>query len=159
MAGDRGMDSNTVWAIAVVHHVAPAARDTLWIFPILFLSFLGLTDILLAHTTIAFVTRSPKLPLRSSLLAFLAWIQVGIGYAPFLVWQGRSFRPELETSLQAIYLSFVTLATLGYGDITPNKSEPVALALVTAELFIGLYFVTIIIAIIASWANRDFKKS
>jgi hypothetical protein len=136
---------------------SPAARDTLWIIPLLLFTFLGLADILLAHTTIAFVTRSPALPLRSSLLAFFAWIQVGVGYAAFLAWQGKNFTPSLETASQAIYLSFVTMATLGYGDITPNKSEPLALWLVIFELFIGLYFLTVIIAIIASWANRESK--
>jgi len=121
----------------------------------LFFTFLCLADILLAHTTIAFVTRSPALPLRSSLLAFFAWIQIGIGYATFLAWQGKNFTPTVETVHQAIYLSFVTMATLGFGDITPNILEPLALWLVIVEILIGLYFLTIIIAIIASWANRE----
>jgi hypothetical protein len=43
-----------------------------------------------------------------------------------------------------IYFSFVTLATLGYGDITP--AHPLARMLSTTEAMIGTFFVAVVVA-------------
>jgi hypothetical protein len=43
-----------------------------------------------------------------------------------------------------VYLSYVTLTTLGYGDITPTR--PIAASLVTLEAVIGQIYLTVLVA-------------
>ena len=43
-----------------------------------------------------------------------------------------------------VYLSYVTLTTLGYGDITPTR--PIAASLVTLEAVVGQIYLTVLVA-------------
>ncbi len=47
-----------------------------------------------------------------------------------------------------IYYSFVTLATLGYGDIVPDTSLTRSVAIV--EAVIGQFYVAIVVAVLVS---------
>jgi len=49
-----------------------------------------------------------------------------------------------EHSVDALYFSFVTLTTLGYGDITPTS--PIAKMLVCMEAVVGQLFLAILVA-------------
>jgi voltage-gated potassium channel Kch len=54
------------------------------------------------------------------------------------------------------YFSFVTLTTLGYGDISPVT--PIAKVLVMLEAVVGMFYIAIIVASLIG-AARDKKKS
>jgi len=57
-------------------------------------------------------------------------------------------------TLMLLYFSFVTITTLGYGDITPQGG--IAQMLVTAEAIIGQLYLTIFVArLIAGYVARD----
>ncbi len=56
-----------------------------------------------------------------------------------------------------MYFSFVTLTTLGYGDITPL--HPIARSLVTIEALIGQLFPAILLARLASLELLDREKT
>ncbi|TMA80313.1 MAG: hypothetical protein E6J72_08700 [Deltaproteobacteria bacterium] len=59
-------------------------------------------------------------------------------------------RPTMPDALIShfVYFSFVTLTTLGYGDVTPN--HPIARSLVTVEALIGQLFPAILLARLVS---------
>lgn len=52
--------------------------------------------------------------------------------------------PRVMTGFDAFYFSFVTLSTVGYGDITPVSK--VARMLAVMEAVVGMFFVTLLIA-------------
>lgn len=57
---------------------------------------------------------------------------------------GPVIRFEGEQSTEALYFSFVTLTTLGYGDITPKT--PAAKMLVSFEAVVGQLFLAVLVA-------------
>jgi len=52
--------------------------------------------------------------------------------------------PWLENFSTATYFSFVTITTLGYGDILPVT--PLARFLVTMEAIVGVFYMAIVVA-------------
>jgi len=57
-----------------------------------------------------------------------------------------------------IYFSFVTLTTLGFGDITPL--DPIARALVYTEAIVGQLYIAILIGtLVGNIAGRHKSKS
>jgi len=52
--------------------------------------------------------------------------------------------PPVDFEASMLYYSFVTLTTLGYGDITPRS--PLAMALTTLEAIVGQLFLVVIVA-------------
>jgi voltage-gated potassium channel len=57
--------------------------------------------------------------------------------------------------MRGIYFSFVTLATLGYGDIVP--ASDVARGLAILEAVIGQFYLTVVVARLVSlysWPSR-----
>jgi voltage-gated potassium channel Kch len=52
--------------------------------------------------------------------------------------------PWLENFPTATYFSFVTITTLGYGDILPVS--PLARFLVTMEAIVGVFYMAIVVA-------------
>jgi voltage-gated potassium channel len=62
-----------------------------------------------------------------------------------------------EARLQSfIYFSFITLTTLGYGDITPQTQG--AGALCQAEAIVGQFFIAVLVARLVSMYGSDMKK-
>ncbi len=55
--------------------------------------------------------------------------------------------------MSAIYFSFVTIATVGYGDIAPKST--LAQFTVVSEIMVGLYLLAVILGIVARWVPRS----
>ena len=108
-----------------------------------------IADYLLANTAIAYVTRSPKNPLRSVILTLGVFANVALGFSVWHALQASSFAPTL-TFVSAIYFSFTTIATVGYGDITPRS--PLAQLTVVSEIMVGVYLLAVILAVVTGWA-------
>ncbi len=64
--------------------------------------------------------------------------------------------PQNPNFWQFFYFSFVTLATLGYGDITP-KSDLVK-GLVIIEVVLGVGWVTVIFAAVIAHLQSKFSE-
>lgn len=59
------------------------------------------------------------------------------------------FTPQI-----GIYFSFVTIATLGYGDITP--ADPVTRGIAVSEAVIGQFYMAVLVArLVSAYAKRD----
>ncbi len=57
------------------------------------------------------------------------------------------------TDLQTIYFSFVTSATIGYGDIAPK--DPLVMKLVVMQIMLSLFFLVIVITTITNRLHDD----
>jgi len=112
-------------------------------------------DSLAYNTSVAFVTQQPRLPLRSALFGGIAFFELSLAFAVlYLCLPAGTMTPPLDR-LTAPYFSLVTIVTLGYGDISPSHCSILALVLVMAEILIGLYFLSILFAIMVGWANQS----
>ena len=112
-----------------------------------------LLDILLVHTSqAARLTRKPKHFLRSLILSLSSYFEIAVVFAVLYGLVAYQFNPPLGAR-RALYFSFVTIATLGYGDIVPHSDGWTAQLFVIAEIAIGLYFVAIVIARFVAWGS------
>ncbi|MCA9683286.1 MAG: two pore domain potassium channel family protein [Myxococcales bacterium] len=82
------------------------------------------------------------------------WALVHLGLDATL---SGAFNRSLQTSqgfTDAFYFSFVTLTTLGYGDIVPT--HPLTQALVTVEALVGqVYLVVLVARLVSLWGPRE----
>jgi hypothetical protein len=79
----------------------------------------------------------------------LALLFAGWFWSIWKVWPADSFNISADATFgDFFYFSVVTIATLGYGDITP-KSAP-ARALVLSEVVLGVGWITVVFAAVMS---------
>ena len=69
---------------------------------------------------------------------------------------GAASPDEATGAGQWVYYSFVTLTTLGYGDILPVS--PAARALAYAEAIFGVFYMAIVVAMVVSAYTAEFQK-
>jgi voltage-gated potassium channel len=93
------------------------------------------------------------------LLLGLIWAILYVFIAEIIpgAFNGIAQAPWIENFATAIYFSFVTITTLGYGDISP--AMPLARFLVFMEAIIGVFYMAILVASLigVSLADRDTK--
>jgi len=122
------------------------------------LIFWRVIDIYLTNISITFTSRFPSNPIRSVLYSFVGYVQIALCYAFLYVVLGSSqFDFKNVTPTDAIFFSIGTMATVGYGDLKPATEG--AKILVASELVLGLFFVAIIIAQVASWAMLSKREA
>lgn len=106
--------------------------------------------------TLRYVLLSRQVTTDSISAAIVAYLFIGLAFGSayycLVVLDARSFSipsdmpvansAELETSM--IYYSYVTLATLGYGDIAPRL--PLSQMLAVIEAIIGQFYIAVVIA-------------
>jgi hypothetical protein len=115
-----------------------------------------LYDIVLLSTYATFVSRYPAHPLRSLTLNLSSFFQCAVVYAVAFKLAGNLFSRPLGT-IDSIYFSMATIATVGYGDIQVSGSLHCAWIvelLIMSEIIIGLYMLAGLIAVVAGWANQ-----
>ncbi len=89
---------------------------------------------------------------RSLKSVFINYIEVCLNYAVIYSYFNYTtpdfFKEKLTTDIQAIYFSFVTSATVGYGDIV--TTHPIGQMLVISQIILFLFFVGLFISFFAS---------
>lgn len=113
------------------------------------LALYGLTGLIAAAATLKFVVQSPTVDGETVYAALstylLAGLFFGVVYSAIEFMQPDSFSgPDPFTEATAVYYSFVTLATLGYGDFLP-RSE-LARGVATFEVIGGQLFLAVMVA-------------
>jgi len=110
--------------------------------------------------TIRHVLRESEVTIDSIFAAIVAYVFAALAFAAIYsavyVLAPASFHfPEAVTTtengaieLQTVYFSFVTIATLGYGDITPHL--PFSQMLVVCEAMFGQFYVAVVLAWLVS---------
>lgn len=120
-------------------------------------------DVLVYSVSVAFVTQGPRLPLRTVVLTVAGFLQLCMAFAvlyralapPMTVypqWQVGAGHRNMSAA-EALYFSFVTMATVGFGDIRPADGAWLAQAAVAAEICVGLVFLACVLATVVSWVN------
>ncbi|HEX3121881.1 MAG TPA: potassium channel family protein [Rhodanobacteraceae bacterium] len=110
--------------------------------------------------TIRHVLRETEVTIDSIFAAIVAYVFAALAfaaaYSALYVLAPASFHfPDAVTTtengavdLQTVYFSFVTIATLGYGDITPHL--PFSQMLVVCEAMFGQFYVAVVLAWLVS---------
>ncbi len=125
--------------------------------------YLAITSLLLTLSTIGAIARRLWLHSEISLLTVLGavciYVLLGFSFAfvfealgdlgsqPFFASQERGTRSDY------MYFSFITMATVGYGDLTPQGGLARALA-VTEGLFGQIYLVTAVAALVGNLGRK-----
>jgi hypothetical protein len=122
------------------------------------LSVLIMADCIIGNTSVAFVSRYPVNYLRTTLFALGSYLAILVGFATLYASLAGSFHigdvaAGTLTLTQALYFSFVTATTLGYGDIAPAVDSTIPQVIVVLQLIASLYYLATVIAVVASWAN------
>lgn len=85
---------------------------------------------------------------RSLASVFINYIEVCLDYAVIYSYFNYTtpgfFKEKLTTDIQAVYFSFVTSATVGYGDII--TTHPIGQMLVISQIILFLFFVGLFIS-------------
>jgi voltage-gated potassium channel len=115
--------------------------------------------------TIRHVLRGTEVTIDSIFAAIVAYMLAALAFAAAysalyaIAPASFSFPAAVTTAengaidLQTIYFSFVTIATLGYGDITPHL--PFSQMLVVCEAMFGQFYVAVVIAwLVSNYAGR-----
>lgn len=126
--------------------------------------YLAITGLVLTLGTIGAIARRLWAHAEVSLLTVLGavciYVLIGLSFAfvfeavgdlgpgPFFASQEGGTRSDY------VYFSFVTMATVGYGDLTPQGGLPRALA-VTEGLFGQIYLVTAVAALVGNLGRKS----
>ncbi len=159
-----GARRSTLWLAGTMAVVALTARSLeylpgpafpLWVFPPFALCFVGFVIVHLVHSTLA----ARRVDARVLCAAISAYLMLGLFWAMAYILVGQlapdafAFSTGDEAShtmnrFNAFYFSFVTLSTMGYGDISPVSK--VARMLAVTEAMTGMLYVTVLIARLVS---------
>src|SRR3972149_7128957 len=119
-----------------------------------FFTLVILADILVVNTSVCLFTRNPRSKIRAIVFTLFAFIQLGLAFSVY--YATLSTKCMLNQSLGivgTIYFSFVTMLTLGYGDVLPTHE--VAQLTTIIQVNIGLYFISILIAYVVGKLAQD----
>lgn len=107
------------------------------------------------------VARQQMVTLTTVLGALLAYALLGFAFASVyaalgVASAGDALSPEITSQADYVYFSFVTLTTLGFGDITPVAD--IVKRLVVIEALVGQVFLVVLVArLVALWARPSSK--
>lgn len=159
-----GADRSTLWIGGILTTLAISARWAEhffpsemphWLFPPLALVFLGFIIVHLVRSTM----RARVVDVRVLCAAIAAYLMIGMLWTMAYMLVGRlspdafafSTGPEISHEMNrfnAFYFSFVTLSTVGYGDIAPVSKA--ARMLAVGEAMTGMLYVAVLIARLVS---------
>ena len=113
------------------------------------LALFALTGLLATAGTLRFVVRSPRVDSETIYAALSTYLLAGLFFgvlysAMEYMWPGSFAGPDEFTQASAVYYSFVTQATLGYGDFLP-RSE-LARGVATFQVIGGQLYLAVMVA-------------
>lgn len=89
---------------------------------------------------------------RSLFFALGHYLEIGLSMA-YVYWSWGTFSVERLSRIDSIYYSFVTMTTLGYGDIYP--ASDLTKMLVTGQTLVGMFMFAIVIGLFLSMSSQD----
>lgn len=113
------------------------------------LALYALTGLLAAAATFRFVIRSAVVNHETVYAALSTYLLAGLFFGVLYsaieyMWPGSFTGPDEFTEASAVYYSFVTLATLGYGDFLPRTEF--ARGIATFEVIGGQLYLAVMVA-------------
>jgi len=120
-----------------------------------------IADALISRTASVYASQRPRLPFRLLVFGIMGLVQLALSFGVIYsaLFSCSSFNESPGNGLGYAYFSFVTLATVGYGDIAPNPKLPFVgdvqalRLLIIIEIICGLYYLTVLLAAIVSWTR------
>jgi hypothetical protein len=100
--------------------------------------------------------RNLKDPSRSLFFAFGHYIEIGLSMG-YVYWCLGTFNDAAMTISKSVYFSFVTMTTIGYGDITPNSD--LTRLLVTGHTIVGVFMLATVIGLFLSLSSGGQQSS
>jgi hypothetical protein len=92
-------------------------------------------------------------PSRSLFFALGHYVEIGLSMA-YVYWVLNAFGTSTDlTRIQSVYFSFVTMTTIGFGDITPKSN--LTQLLVVAHSIIGMFMLATVIGLFLSLAASN----
>lgn len=113
------------------------------------LAIYGLAGLLAAAAALRFAVQSPEVDGETIYAALSTYLLAGLFFGVIysaieFMWPGSFAGPDKFTEASAIYYSFVTLATLGYGDFLPRTE--LARGVATFEVIGGQLYLAVMVA-------------
>ena len=158
-----GRDRRVLLAIIIVVWLARPA--TLWFdqaaLSAMTLGMWTLIGLFAAAAVLRFAMRSTSVDAEHLYAALSAYLLAGVFFGNFYwvlqqIWPGTFAVTGDFSRMSAIYFSFVTLATLGYGDIVPRSDVARGLAIV--EGVGGQLFLAVMVARLVSLYGRGSPR-
>ena len=115
----------------------------------LLLAIIGLIGLLAAAGTLGFAVSAEKVDSETIYAALSTYLLAGLFFGQIYwsieqVWPGSITGPDPVSDARTVYYSFVTLATLGYGDYLPRTDLVRGIA--TFEVVGGQLFLAVMVA-------------
>ena len=126
-----------------------ADYDLLPVNPGVMPALIGLVGLMAAAGALRFLVNSRDVDSETLYAAVGTYLLAGVFFGQIYwaiesAWPGSLVGPDPVTQLSAIYYSFVTLATLGYGDFLPRTD--IARGVATFEVIGGQLFLAVMVA-------------
>ena len=114
-----------------------------------FLALVGFTGLAAAAGTLRFVVSERSVDQETIYAALSTYLLAGIFFGQIYwalerLWPGSLVGPDPTSEITSIYYSFVTLATLGYGDFLPRTD--IARGVATFEVIGGQLYLAVMVA-------------
>lgn len=100
--------------------------------------------------------RNLKDPSRSLFFAFGHYIEIGLSMG-YVYWCLGEFSDKTITISKSVYFSFVTMTTIGYGDITPDSD--LTRLLVTGHTIVGIFMLATVIGLFLSLSSGGSQSN
>ncbi len=124
-------------------------RGALPVHPGFVLALVGLIGLAAAATALRFAVTAKTVDRETIFAALDTYLLAGLFFGQIFwsierLWPGSVIGPDPTTEARSVYYSFVTLATLGYGDFVPRTD--IARGLATFEVIGGQLFLAVMVA-------------
>jgi hypothetical protein len=100
--------------------------------------------------------RNLKDPSRSLFFAFGHYIEIGLSMG-YVYWCLGKFNDKAITISKSVYFSFVTMTTIGYGDIVPDSD--LTRLLVTVHTIVGVFMLATVIGLFLSLSSGGSQSN
>jgi hypothetical protein len=100
--------------------------------------------------------RTLKDPSRSLFFAFGHYIEIGLSMG-YVYWCLGAFNDKTITISKSVYFSFVTMTTIGYGDVTPDSD--ITRLLVTVHTIVGVFMLATVIGLFLSLSSSGQQSN
>jgi hypothetical protein len=115
----------------------------------LVLALVGVTGLAAAAGALRFMVKAETVNRETIFASLSTYLLAGIFFGQIYwsieqIWPGSMSGPDELSELSAVYFSFVTLATLGYGDFLPRSD--LARGIATFEVIGGQLYLAVLVA-------------
>jgi Ion channel len=145
--GTRAMLFSAVLLLFIVKSASD--RGYLHVNPGLSMALVGVIGLAAAAGTLRFAVQAKTVNSETLYASLSTYLLAGVFFGQIYwsleqVWPGSIVGPDKTTELTCVYYSFVTLATLGYGDFLPRTD--IARGVATFEVIGGQLFLAVMVA-------------